>query len=1095
MSNNNIEIKTGGLSYSFLSSGDLYAITKDNLLINQQLSNTIDGSMQNIYLRIIEDNGQIIYHPLLGVHSESTFYQSDHTLKWVGTFSNVHYEVIFHAVDYTWFWEVNLEGNNNDVDIIYGQDLGLAELAAVRSNEAYVSQYIDHTVFEDEQVGYTICSRQNQPQNGRFPFIQQGTLNKATGYSTDGFQFFGISYKLINLPEVLSKRHLAKEVYQYEFAYTALQTEAVTLKGKDQFVFYGSYRPNQPPAITKMDGLADIMQTWESIQSKPTPAYQQVEINANLFNYVSLNTLPLTEEELNAYYPIRQLEEYKNGNLLSFFTNQYEHVVLKEKERWMERPHGHILMSGSNDQIRDDVFTTTSYMYGIFNSQLSVGNVEMNKLSTNARNPLNIHKTSGQRIYIEIDKTLHLLAMPSAFEMGFNYCKWYYKTEQDLLIVTNFTAVATNDVQLQVQSASGKSYRYFVTQQIDHTKGFIFTNDQATGTYLFNWKEKANQVYPDLQYRMKLPTNSKVFQDNNSTSLVCFTTDKTDSWSMVIEGQLKHSQQPLQVKDFTLEKERYRIFFHDVMRGFHLSMKGDTTEYLEKTNAIAWWYTHNMLVHFSTPHGLEQYGGAAWGTRDVSQGPFEYFMATRHYQTAKEIIKTIYSHQYQDSGDWPQWFMFDQYVSIQQEDSHGDIIIWPLKIIGDYIEATGNFTLLEEKVPYMDRLTKNFSAEEIPIIDHLRKQINYITSTFLHNTSLPAYDDGDWDDTLQPANQDLKQYMVSTWSVALMYQSMKKLATLLTTCYERELGKLKDIVLLLQNDIEHYILDSDVIPGFIYMEDPSKVKKMLHPSDHDTGIQYRLLPMQRAIISELFSSDQANMHYGYIKKHLFFPDGVRLMNRPASYNGGVSYQFKRAEQASNFGREIGLQYVHAHIRFIEAMAKLGKEEEVWNGLNVINPILLNKSVPNADIRQSNAYFSSSDGKFHTRYEALEKFNQLKDGSVKVKGGWRIYSSGPGIFMNQLISNVLGIREVSDALIIDPIILRELNQLMFDFQYEDQPVTFIYYTSSKEKRVYVNNHKIAFKKVQNRYRNNGFKLYKKELLHHLNGSQNIIKVYL
>ncbi len=175
------------------------------------------------------------------------------------------------------------------------------------------------------------------------------------------------------------------------------------------------------------------------------------------------------------------------------------------------------------------------------------------------------------------------------------------------------------------------------------------------------------------------------------------------------------------------------------------------------------------------------------------------------------------------------------------------------------------------------------------------------------------------------------------------------------------------------------------------------------------------------------------------------------MNRPASYNGGVSYQFKRAEQASNFGREIGLQYVHAHIRFIEAMAKLGKEEEVWNGLNVINPILLNKSVPNADIRQSNAYFSSSDGKFHTRYEALEKFNQLKDGSVKVKGGWRIYSSGPGIFMNQLISNVLGIREVSDALIIDPIILRELNQLMFDFQYEDQPVTFIYYTSSKEKK--------------------------------------------
>ncbi len=62
------------------------------------------------------------------------------------------------------------------------------------------------------------------------------------------------------------------------------------------------------------------------------------------------------------------------------------------------------------------------------------------------------------------------------------------------------------------------------------------------------------------------------------------------------------------------------------------------------------------------------------------------------------------------------------------------------------------------------------------------------------------------------------------------------------------------------------------------------------------------------------------------------------MNRPATYAGGVSTNFKRAEQAANFGREIGLQYVHAHIRFTEAMAKLGREEETWQALGVINPI-------------------------------------------------------------------------------------------------------------------------------------------------------------
>ena len=93
------------------------------------------------------------------------------------------------------------------------------------------------------------------------------------------------------------------------------------------------------------------------------------------------------------------------------------------------------------------------------------------------------------------------------------------------------------------------------------------------------------------------------------------------------------------------------------------------------------------------------------------------------------------------------------------------------------------------------------------------------------------------------------------------------------------------------------------------------------------------------------------------------PDGVRLMDKPAHYKGGVSTHFKRAEQASNFGREIGLQYVHAHIRFVEAMAKLGKSDEVWSGLEKINPVMIQDKVPNAERRQSNAYFSSSDGDF------------------------------------------------------------------------------------------------------------------------------------
>ncbi len=79
------------------------------------------------------------------------------------------------------------------------------------------------------------------------------------------------------------------------------------------------------------------------------------------------------------------------------------------------------------------------------------------------------------------------------------------------------------------------------------------------------------------------------------------------------------------------------------------------------------------------------------------------------------------------------------------------------------------------------------------------------------------------------------------------------------------------------------MLADGTLPGFVYMEDSEHVELMVHPTDKKTGIQYRLLPMQQSMIGELLSPEQADHHVAIIKEHLQFPDGVRLMNRPATY--------------------------------------------------------------------------------------------------------------------------------------------------------------------------------------------------------------------
>ncbi|MBN8199777.1 GH36-type glycosyl hydrolase domain-containing protein [Bacillus sp. NTK034] len=1112
MTRSKFTIQANDLSFTFLNSGDIFEIAHHSTMINQWLSNPIDGSLNNLFLRVHDDTG-IRAFPLLGVKSQSRMRTADNQVVWEGEAGGISYQVTFTLTEKaTWFWNIELHGDGYLADVIYGQDLGLADKGAVRTNEAYMSQYIDHKVYNGTKNGYAVCSRQNQPTSGgRFPYIQQGSLTKSIGYSTDGFQFFGLSYKETDIPEALDRVSLANEIYQYEFAYTALQSEKIELTGKAQVIFYGIFKENHQEAITDLEFENEILEAWEKV---PNAAEIQVKkLESVRFSPAfgkPLETVSMTKAEINVLFPRRHQEEISGDTLLSFFTEQHEHVVLKEKELLVERPHGHIIMTGENVENIKNVLTSTLYMYGIFNSHIVMGNTSFNKMLTNARNALNIMKTSGQRIYVEVDGQYRLLTMPSMFEMGFNYGRWYYKTADDLLVITSYTCADASQLELQVRSDKGKAYRYLVTNQVsmnnnEYAQPFKIEHEGNELIFKAGENSDSSRVFPDLTYLMQINgadfklKDSSFFGENledDAASLAVLEMDTTSEWSMAIQGLLDGKELAIKQTNLETEKKKYHGFLASTMNGFRLAKNGAATEELNKINALAWWYTHNMLVHYSAPHGLEQYGGAAWGTRDVCQGPTEYFIATQKYDSVKNIILTVYSHQYADDGNWPQWFMFDDYFRFQQEESHGDIIVWPLKVIAEYLKATNDFSILNESLPFTEKGSFEFTKEKASLLDHVKKQIQYMKDHFLHDTYLSSYGDGDWDDTLQPANAQLKQYMASSWTVALTYQVIGQFSLLLKHCDKKLSLELNEMAEGIKKDFNTYMLSSETIPGFVYMENPEKPELMLHPSDTKTGIQYRLLPMTRSMIGELLTPEQAEEHYKIIRQKLYHPDGVRLMDRPASYRGGVSANFKRAEQAANFGREIGLQYVHAHIRFVEAMAKLGKSDEVWTGLQKINPIGIQKVVPNAELRQSNSYFSSSDGKFNTRYEAAEDFDKLRDGSAPVKGGWRIYSSGPGIYMNQLISNALGIRRDGQNLIIDPVLPEENDGMDFQFRIDGKEVTFIYHLGNHGKAgVMINGSKADAEQISNLYRTGGYRISSPELKKHLKENNNSIEIYL
>ena len=145
--------------------------------------------------------------------------------------------------------------------------------------------------------------------------------------------------------------------------------------------------------------------------------------------------------------------------------------------------------------------------------------------------------------------------------------------------------------------------------------------------------------------------------------------------------------------------------------------------------------------------------------------------------------------------------------------------------------------------------------------------------------------------------------------------------------------------------------------------------------------------MTRGIIAGLFTEEQARHHLRLVREHLLFPDGARLMDRPVAYRGGRQEVFQRAESAAFFGREIGLMYVHAHLRYGEALATLGEADALWEALQVVNPIAVTEAVANASPRQRNAYFSSSDAAFADRYQASAEWSRAREGTVG--GRWRL----------------------------------------------------------------------------------------------------------
>ncbi|HEY8240183.1 MAG TPA: cellobiose phosphorylase, partial [Kiritimatiellia bacterium] len=461
-------VSASGLVIELHPNGAIHAITCGEVVLNQWLAHPLERGMNRLVLRVI-DGAAIRHVPLIGPTSPSRFGTDTRGARWQGEWEGLAYDVSLrvHPERPAWFWTLNVRNNGKAarcVDALCGQDLGLSGAGALRSNEAYTSHYIDHRVEKDAALGPVILSRQNNAQGTAYPWTMTGCLTGAGSFATDGFQFFGLEHKITGVPEACTRAALPSKKLQYEFAYPALQARPFDLApgASRDIEFFTLFDPDHA-AASGADDLQRIADVKKFRAALAAPSATTAAIAApTLYQAPLLETSDLTDAEVAEFFGRdHRCVERDGDQLLSFFCGADSHVVLKEKERRSERPHGSILRTGRNLLPDDATMSATGYMFGVFLSQVTVGNTSFHKLLSVTRNHLNVIRTSGQRIFVRAPDGWRMLGVASAFEMRPGLCRWLYKTDDELIEVRAAASSHASLLRLDVNVLRG-GQRVFV---------------------------------------------------------------------------------------------------------------------------------------------------------------------------------------------------------------------------------------------------------------------------------------------------------------------------------------------------------------------------------------------------------------------------------------------------------------------------------------------------------------------------------------------------------------------------------------------------------------------------------------------------------
>ncbi|HUW92058.1 MAG TPA: hypothetical protein VMV74_02755, partial [Bacteroidales bacterium] len=547
-----------GLSVDFLGNGSLSSIEAGDVRISLRAATPFSRSGANLWLR--KRTKPFEYTALSGPQSDSRFKAGKDGFVATGRWKGLDYVCMLRLSkkSLSWFWSLDINNRSDEtveLDLICEQDVGLKTVSDDLINEYYVSQYIERRILEDKNYGSVICCRQNMIESAGNPWLMLACKNGASAATVDGMQFYGRTCRETGIPECLVSDSPGGE-YAGESSVIALHEKPFMLSSGEtrRSVFVATYKPDHPVATSEDDlkQLSAIMSEFgdEVAINHPRSLIAPVKNLFNTSGFLKVNDL--SEQELNRFFDKERRHcEKEDGQLLSFFSRQNNHVMLRAKETMVDRPHGHIMQAEAGLVPDENIVSTTSFAYGVFNSHLTEGNTNFNIFLSVCSSQFNLSPETGQRIFVVIDGRHYLLGVPSAFEIGLNHCRWIYKHGDSCFQVRTWTSKKAPKVNMDFRVIRGKEVSLLITHHFDEANGWHTVPGNTAGEYVFKPKKESALAgkFPQAQFRIKVNSvNSEfttcgdevLYTDNKSRdgSLFILEVQKTSDFCMSFVGEI-----------------------------------------------------------------------------------------------------------------------------------------------------------------------------------------------------------------------------------------------------------------------------------------------------------------------------------------------------------------------------------------------------------------------------------------------------------------------------------------------------------------------------------------------------------------------------